>query len=228
MTSPAVDWSSVRLVVFGVEGVLYDPGKLRWRMARDMALHTLTRRSLRAVRVVARYRSLRDRHGTAGPAVSQTALIIETAAATGVPADEVRRIAQDWLERRPLRHLAACRAPGVAAVMDGMRRAGLTVTAWSDAPVLAKLDALRLTAEFMVCAGDPGVGLLKPDPRGLHVLMAQACVSAEHTILIGAAPDLDGEAARKAGVRVLIRSSRPWPGWECFTGFDDPVFPPFV
>ncbi len=222
------DWDAVRLVVFDVDGTLYAQAPLRWRMARDMALDAAARRSLTAIRVVGTYRRLREAAGVAGKAGFEQSLTAEVAGATGVPQSEVRGITEEWLERRPLRYLGACRYPGLPALFDGLRQAGIAVAALSDYPARAKLAALGLVADPVVWAGDPGVDRLKPDPRGLLAVIEQVGATPATTVLIGDRPDRDGEAARRAGARALIRSTRPHPGWDCFRGFDAPVFRRFL
>ena len=104
---------------------------------------------------------------------------------------------------------------------------GKSIGILSDYPVNAKLIALGLTANYMVFAGDEGIGLLKPHPRGLESLIAAAGVKAHETVLIGDRADRDGLVARRAGAWALIRSSRPIKGWQTFSRFDDALFAPF-
>jgi putative hydrolase of the HAD superfamily len=79
-----------------------------------------------------------------------------------------------------------------------------------------------------VSAGDEGIGMLKPHPRGLEALMAAAGASAQATLLIGDRTDRDGLVARRAGARALIRSSKTIEGWQTFARFDDALFAPVL
>ena len=141
---------------------------------------------------------------------------------------DLQALVDDWIETRPLPYLAACRYDGVAELFEGLRRHGKTIGVLSDYPAEAKLTALGLAADHVVTAGDPGVGILKPHPRGLQVLMDRAGVAPTATLLIGDRADRDGVAAREAGARVLIRSTRPIEGWRTFDRFDAPVFAPML
>ena len=58
--------------------------------------------------------------------------------------------------------------------------------------------------------------------------MDRAGVAPTATLLIGDRADRDGVAAREAGARVLIRSTRPIEGWRTFDRFDAPVFAPML
>jgi putative hydrolase of the HAD superfamily len=222
-----LDWDDIRLVVFDVDGTLYRQRTLRLRMARDILLYTLLKLDLNVIAVVAKYHRIRERLGDEQVIDFESRLIAETATATHNSPDKVRAIVSEWVEQRPLPYLAACRYPGLPQLFAGLRRKGKSIGILSDYPVKAKLDALELTANHVVFAGDEGIGLLKPHPRGLEFLIAAAGVKANATMLIGDRIDRDGLAARRAGTRALIRSSKPIEGWQTFSGFGDALFAPF-
>ena len=231
MTGPAgsrVDWSTIDLVAFDVDGTLYDQRALRRRMAVEMMRNAVVMRTLRTIKVIHRYRRIRERLAQEEAADFETQLIIEAAQATRSPPQLVREIALEWLERRPLPHLAACRYPGLQPLFQAIAGRRKLIGVVSDYPAQAKLDALALRADVVVCASDEGVGLLKPHPRSLQVLMSKAGVPAERSLLIGDRFERDGVAARRAGVRSLIRCDRTMPGFDTFGLYDDAVFSPLL
>jgi len=223
-----LDWACVRLVVFDVDGTLYRQRQLRLRMALQLLMHTALKRDPKTVSVLARYRRVRERLGNEQVINFEHMLITQTAAATGVSPDEVRSVVLEWIERKPLQYLAACRYPGLSQLFVGLRRSGKTIGVLSDYPAKAKLDALGLSADYVVSAADEGIGLLKPHPRGLEFLMATAGVEPQETVVVGDRVDRDGLAAQRAGARALIRSSRPIGGWQVFARYDDALFGPFI
>lgn len=221
------DWANIRLVVFDVDGTLYRQQPVRLRMARDILLHTLSKRDLKVIAVLAKYRQIKERLSDQEIVDFERILIAETAAATSNSPDRVRAIVSEWIDQRPLRYLAACRYPGLPQLFAGLRREGKAIGILSDYPVKAKLLALELTANHVAFASEEGIGLLKPHPRGLQSLIAAAGVTADATVVIGDRAERDGLAARRAGARALIRSAKPIEGWQTFTRFDDPVFARF-
>ena len=221
-------WDRVGLVVFDMDGTLYRQRPLRIRMARDLALHTLLKRDVTAIAVLARYRRIRERLGDEQVIDFEHALISQTADATANSPDDVRSIVSEWIEQRPLTYLAACRYPGVPQLFAGLRRSGRSIGILSDYPAKAKLEALGLAAEHVVCAGDEGIGCLKPHPKGLAFLIAAAGAKPEETLVIGDRVDRDGLVARRVGAQALIRSSSPIEGWQTFASFDDAVFAPVL
>ena len=222
------DWDTIELVVFDVDGTLYRQGRLRLRMAQEILLHALSNGSFETIAVLKTYRRIRERLGDQEVPNFEPALIGETAASTDRSPDTVRAIVTEWIEQRPLRHLGGYRYPLVLELFAGLRRTGKIIGILSDYPGTAKLEALGLAADHIVSAGDKGIGLLKPHPRGLETLMAAARTRARATLLIGDRVERDGLVARRAGVRALIRSSKPIEGWQTFAEFDDPLFAPVL
>ena len=222
------DWDSVRLVVFDVDGTLYRQRPLRIRMARDLALHALTHRDLRTLAVLRRFRRLREDLGEARVEGFAERLAAATAAGTGRTPAEVRAIVSRWIDRHPLPYLLRSRYAGLPELFAGLRRHGKVIGVLSDYPAAAKLEALELTADHVVAADDPEIGVLKPHPKGLATLIERANATPASTLVIGDRAERDGLVAQQVGARVLLRSSRPIAGWQTFARFDDPLFAPMV
>jgi len=225
-TFAPADWRDIRLVAFDLDGTLYRQGPLRLRMGRDMVLHTVATCDLNAISVVRAYRRIRERLATEEVVDFDRVLIAETAKATSMPPERVHAIVSEWIERRPLRYLRSCLFSGVPQLFAGLQRAGKKIGIFSDYPATEKLAAMGLMAHHVVAASD--VGLLKPHARGLQSLMAAARASARETLFIGDRADRDGVAGQRAGVRVLIRSSKPIEAFQTFKTFHDPLFDPFM
>jgi FMN phosphatase YigB (HAD superfamily) len=222
------DWDGIRLVVFDMDGTLYSQARLRVRMTRDMLLHAASTRSLDVITVIRAYRRIREHLSELEVPDFEIALVAETAAVTGRSPEDIRSTVDEWIERRPLRYLAACRYPGLVELFTGLRRKGKAIGILSDYPARAKLAALGLAADHVVCAGDEGIGLLKPNPRGLQAIIEVAGATPRQTVLIGDRADRDGIAARRIGVWPLIRSNRPVKDWQTFAKFDDAIFRSFL
>ena len=59
------------------------------------------------------------------------------------------------------------------------------------------------------------------------LLLRRASPAAE-AVMIGDRAERDGLCARRAGVRALLRASKPVEGWQTFKRYDDPLFAPFL
>lgn len=222
------DWSRIRLAVFDVDGTLYDQRRLRLRMARDLFLHVLLRGEYRLIPVLGAYRRIRERLGEEESNHFEARLLEETARRTGCAQEQVRALVAEWMERRPLPYLAGCRYAGLPQLFRGLRRQGIAIGVFSDYPAREKMAALALEADHIVWAGQPDVGVLKPHPRGLEVLMKRTGIGPEATVLIGDRVERDGMAARRCGVDPLIRSTKPQGDWQTFASYGDTLFAPLL
>jgi FMN phosphatase YigB (HAD superfamily) len=221
---PQGGWDGIRLVVFDVDGTLYRQFALRVCMMAEMAGHLVRTGDAAFVKVVKTYRELREEMGASEMQDFEDTLVARTGEQAGVPGDQVREIVADWIEHRPLRHLARCTVPGVRQLFAGLRRRGKQVAIWSDYPASGKLKALGLEADIVLASGDAGVRILKPHPRGLEWIMSAAGVGRDETLMIGDRDDRDGAAATRASVAALIRTRRSDAGFATFRTFQDPMF----
>lgn len=216
-----VNWDAVRLVVFDVDGTLYDQRALRGRMAVLLLRHCMAHRSLSVLRLLKAYRQRREGLALRPGAFSEDELLGELATEHGLSKADVHAIVDEWIQRRPLREIARLRYPGVAELFRAIKDSGRTIGILSDHPAREKIRALDLRADHILSADDDEVKSLKPNPRGLQILMEKSDASPETTIMIGDRPERDGEMGRLANVRTYIRSGRMRRGWSCFASFAD-------
>ena len=232
------DWSTIDLVVFDVDGTLYDQRQLRLGMLRQLLSHAWQTRSLDTLLILRTFRRVREALGELGElgelgdkqagADFMALQYAQTASRHGITSAAVRALTDEWMEQRPLPLLAACRYAYVAEVFAGLRASGKRIAAFSDYPAVAKLAALGLRADVVVCATDADIARLKPDPAGLLAILRQTGVAPARALMIGDRFDRDAAAAARAGMRALIRSRRPQARWATFQGYDDAVFQPLL
>ncbi|MFK0273896.1 HAD family hydrolase [Ensifer sp. NPDC090286] len=221
-----VNWERVRLVVFDLDGTLYEQRRLRARMLLRLLADAARTRSLDTLRILRAFRDCREELGDA-LATGVTARQYElTAERCGRSPETVRKTVEEWMERRPLDLLPGCRCRDVERVFAGLAAQGKTLAVLSDYPALEKLKVLGLGADIVVSAMDSEVGVLKPHPAGLAHVLGRAQVPAEAAIMIGDRVERDWAVAQSHGMRALIRSARPIAGVDTFRGYDDEVFWP--
>ena len=222
------DWDFIKLVVFDVDGTLYNQRKLRWHMACDLLVHAILMRDLKTNVILRAYRRIRERLADEESSCNDVTVVTETANVVGCTPEAVQKIVAEWIEQRPLRYLVRCRYQGLPELFNGLRRKGKIIGILSDYPARAKLAALELYADYFVSSDDPDIGYFKPHTRGLECLIAAAGVNAKSTILIGDRIERDGIVANRLGVNALIRSSQPIKHWQTFASFDSPLFAPML
>ncbi|MDB5964711.1 MAG: Haloacid dehalogenase domain protein hydrolase [Polaromonas sp.] len=223
-----VDWDGIDLVVFDVDGTLYDQRRLRLAMLRQLLADAWRSRSLATIQTLRTFRKVREALGDDPVDDFVQQQYAQTALRHGTTAEGVRALAGEWLEQRPLPFLEACRYPHLPELFAALRTAGKRIAVFSDYPATDKLAALGLHADPVVCATDLHIGRLKPDPLGLLAILRETGVAPERALMVGDREDRDAAAARQAGVRALIRSGQAHPGVETFRFYDDPVFQPLL
>lgn len=219
-----MDWRAVKLVVFDVDGTLYSQSCLRLRMGRDLIWHTMMNLETRSALVLRQYRKIRELLATNETVGFDQTAFDQTASACRISSAEAKAIVSEWIEQRPIVYLRSCRYEGVADLFHNLRRNGKNIAVLSDYPATLKLRALELDAEFIVCAGDPEVEVLKPHPKGLERVISLAGATPATTLMIGDRIERDGESAKRLGVKALIKSNKSISGWDTFSAYNDAVF----
>lgn len=226
--SPLLNWNDIDLVVFDVDGTLYDQKRLRLVMLRRLLAASWKSRSLDTLHTLRTFRHVREMLGDHPEPDFMRLQYARTASRHHKTEEDVRALTTDWMERQPLPFLADCRYPHLDRLFAGLRNAGKQIAVFSDYPATDKLAALGLQAAPVVCATDVDIARLKPDPFGLLTILQRTGIPAQRTLMVGDRVDRDGIAARQASVRALIRSSKPHPDFDTFRAYDDPVFQPML
>lgn len=226
MQHPMIAWDQVDLVVFDVDGTLYDQRKLRLTMLIQLLKHAAFKFDLSIFPIIKHYREIRETMGDQEEIDFESKLVRKTSEITGQPESSVVAVINDWIETRPLPYLAKAKYAGLDALFSGIKHQGKQLGILSDYKATEKVKALGLFADYIVSAQDVEVNILKPHPKGLEVIAKQANVALDRIILIGDRDERDGEAARRAGTHYLIKqksANKPVP-INGFTTYTDAVF----
>ena len=195
------------------------------RMAVQIALHVLRTGDVGLPRRLQTFRHVREELGDLQLAEDFRSRQYEVSAdRLGTNAANIESVVREWIERRPLSYLNSVRYEGVAELFEALKAAGKRIAIYSDYPAAEKRAAMRLQADYVVAATDDDVARLKPHPAGLAKILAASRVDASRCLLIGDRYDRDGEAARRLGVRTIVRSAIPLPNWDSFVNYHDPAF----
>jgi FMN phosphatase YigB (HAD superfamily) len=205
-----IDWSPIRLVVFDLDGTLYDQSCLRRRMLRELGLYCLRHPTeVGLLRVIGEFRRARERLADEQASNIAQLQYERPAASLAIQPEAVAGVVREWFEERPLRHLGGCRFASIDQVFESLRGSGRQVGVFSDYPVRDKLRALNLEADLVAAAAEPEIDRLKPHPAGLESLMKRTGVTPVQTLMIGDREDRDGACARNAGVQYRIKTPSP-------------------
>lgn len=204
-----------KAVIFDVDGTLYDQPRLRRIMCRELALHLIRSpvKGLRTIKILAVFRRIRESMPSMEIANLAQASYVMTAQRLNSPIEQVRKIVQDWIFQRPLRHLPSCKCAGLDTFMDHLAKRDVATAVFSDYPAQAKVQSLGLRFSVLLDAEDARVDRLKPDPKGLIVCSELLGLAQAECLFVGDRDDRDGECARRAGMPYLLytatSSARP-------------------
>jgi HAD superfamily hydrolase (TIGR01509 family) len=207
VANPVTERAFIRGVIFDLDGTLYSQPMLRSLMAAEMALLPLLSpiRGWRCVHALASYRRAQESLRQRAAVRSDDQLVIASREA-GLPLAEVEQIVSEWMIDRPLKYLRFCRMRGLMPLLNFLAGARVRLGVLSDYAPLEKLRALGLADRFspVLCSTDPGIGALKPSPRGLlHVCRAWRLDPAE-VLVVGDREDVDARSAAAAGMPCVI------------------------
>ena len=135
---------AMEALIFDVDGTLYDQGKLRRRMLLNL-FFSLARNPLfiRDIKVLYTFRKKRELLSESSDEVGciDRRQYAEVAQALGLSIVEVRRIVNDWIFEKPLKHLARCVYPGVKDLFSILKQKKYKIGIFSEYPCHAKLQA---------------------------------------------------------------------------------------
>ena len=145
--------TSLRAVVFDVDGTLYNQRRLR----RKMTAHLLSQfagrplQGLLAIRVLRAHRKALERLRLEEQPSDIAAGQVEFCCSrTGVDEATARHIVTELFDQAPIRFLSECRQPGLEEFLVEARKAGVCLGIVSDYPASTKLRALNLEGFFDV------------------------------------------------------------------------------
>ena len=209
--SSAVDVDPARLttLVFDVDGTLYAQGGLRRTMLLRLLGHALSSpvRGLGTLRALRAYRHAQELlRGVASEEPLADAQLRLAAERSGQSRESVVASVERWMEREPLDLLERLVRPGLHALLATAKQRGLRIGVLSDYPALAKLEAMKLAHHFevLVSAQDARVNRFKPDPAGVLEVLRRLDAAPAQALYVGDREEVDGAAARAAGVACFI------------------------
>lgn len=197
-----LDLSHIQLVVFDVDGTLYDQKRLRKAMLSKLITHYLFR-PLRwyELKIISTFRKEREHLAAKKMTNLQEMQFQVCADKLGIEVNRVKKIIDHWIFSQPLPLLKQHVFPEIYHFLNKLREKNIPVAIWSDYAALDKLKAMDIEADLVVAATDASVDKFKPDPTGLNFILNHFKCKPENALMVGDRDELDGESARKVGMQ---------------------------
>jgi FMN phosphatase YigB (HAD superfamily) len=200
-----IDWKNIKLVVFDVDGTMYNHKKLRQKMFFSLVYYYLPRpMQWPDLKILKIFREEREKHKGLSAANLGNDQYEWCRTRTGKDIDRIRQVVDRWIMVYPLRLLKQLVYPGLHGLFAQLKKAGIPVAVLSDYPAEEKLQVMGFEADLVIDSADKRVNALKPDPAGLKFIAEYFNTDPRDIVLIGDRDDTDGEAARKINMPYII------------------------
>jgi len=203
--------------IFDLDGTLYYQKPFRIRMLCALLGHVLAHpMSIKDLMIIKTYREVREQwEKYEKEALPEARMCLDerqyayVAAKKKVTPERVKRAVELFMLKMPLRILPSYRDEILAELIQKLKTKKKTVVIYSDYPVEDKLKCLGIEADACYTSGDEEIGCMKPDPKGIQVILNAFCCESADAVMIGDRYEKDGIAAQKNGVDyIIVDSSR--------------------
>jgi HAD superfamily hydrolase (TIGR01549 family) len=202
---PYINYSKTKVVIFDVDGTLYNQLKLRLYMFKHIFFYLLINPTkINEIRIIHEFRRQREIHSGEQLESVETAQYLWAAERCNVDPDMVKELVNKWIYETPLRYLKKCRKSGVKKLFKKIQENDIKIAIFSDYPSINKMNSLNLKADLIVSSTDPEIDVFKPNPKGLRYIVKALHCSISDAIFIGDRQDKDGECALNAGMPCVI------------------------
>lgn len=210
LTNPFSPPDRIRAMLFDLDGTLYRQRPMRTLMALELLALVVKRpmtapRCWRGLKEFRRAQETLRARATTTPYASSDQIVVASER-SGIPVAEMEHLVDEWMSERPLKYLQYCRAQGLVELLDFLDAQHVRMGVLSDYPAEAKLAALGLARRFspVLCATDPLVAALKPNPRGFLVACDHWGLKPHEVLVVGDRLDVDAAGAAAAGMPCVI------------------------
>ncbi|MNK02968.1 Phosphoglycolate phosphatase [compost metagenome] len=206
MSLKRISWDTLELVIFDVDGTLYDQKRLRKKMLTVLIKYYLVR-PWRYRDLLILYNFRKEREKRAGHLSKNLYLeqFVWCSEKMKVPVDKVMQVVEKWMFNCPNKYLRQFAYPGLTFFFNVLKEKKILTAIYSDYESEDKLKSMDLSASLVVSSTDKQVNGLKPLPNGLNYIISQLDIKDRNNCLfIGDRDDLDGVCSRQAGIPFLL------------------------
>ncbi|MGC4234638.1 MAG: HAD family hydrolase [Niabella sp.] len=209
MITEELQLGTIKLVIFDVDGTLYNQRKLQFSMGLSLLKYYLVHPfEIKDLYILYQFRKEREKRSGYNSANLNEEQYQWCANKLHIPVKQVKAIVSKWIYDRPLQYLRNTKYSGTTALFDALRRQNIKIAAYSDYPANDKLNAMDLQTDISVSSTDAEINSFKPSPRAIYFICKELNIAKEACLFIGDRDSRDGQCARNAGVRYIVLPSK--------------------
>tara|TARA_B100000900_G_scaffold182903_1_gene155178 strand:+ start:934 stop:1575 length:642 start_codon:yes stop_codon:yes gene_type:complete len=203
---PHIDYSNLELIIFDVDGTLYDQRKMRLFMLFEIVTFLIKNPTkyyhiniLRHFRIE---REIRSNEICKNLSLMQYKWVSDK---LNIKQKLVEKIINEWMFERPLKYLKKCSYAGLNQLFKKLKKNNILITIYSDYPAKNKIKVLELPADLIVSSTDKNINRFKPDPKAIFYILDKFKINSNsHCLFIGDRFTKDGQCAINAGIRYQL------------------------
>lgn len=200
-----INWSHKKVVIFDVDGTLYIQKKLRLIMWSKLIQFYIFRPLLwHELLILQRFRHLRKKLANDNCQNLEKVQFEVVARSLRIKEEKVKKLIDKWIFKFPLPYLKETIFDGVKDFFSLLKQNGVKIAIFSDYPANEKLASMGLNADLVISATDPFIDKLKPNSTAIDYIQDFFRVKKNEMVLLGDRDELDGQAARNAGIEYII------------------------
>ena len=193
------------VIIFDLDGTLYDQVKLRRILMRKLLFRLLTfRTGLSDFRIISCFRKEREKKKGYASGRLKEEQYEWCAESLGLTPDRVRKSIDYHMQKFPLKFLKGVKFSGINDFFEFLYNEKIRIVVYSDYPIEEKLKALGLTATASYCSTHKSINQFKPSVKALKLICGEMKCTPGRMIYIGDRQDTDGEGARLAGIPFIL------------------------
>jgi FMN phosphatase YigB (HAD superfamily) len=197
-----------KAVIFDMDGTLYYQKPFRIRMMIFLLGHVLRHPyAVKDMLIIKKYREVREHWEDKSSNNLDAAQYEYVAKLKKTTIEHVEEVVKFYMHKAPLRLLPSFKDNELAKIIDKLHDKGVKVIVYSDYPAEDKLRTLNIKADRCYCSADARIGTMKPDPKGLNVILGDIGLKASDALMVGDRYEKDGLAAKSCGMDYIILPS---------------------
>ncbi|WP_158622515.1 HAD family hydrolase [Pedobacter sp. KBW06] len=201
-----IPWKTLELVIFDVDGTLYDQLKLRTKMLLALiGYYTLRPWKYKDLLILYHFRKEREKNAGSELKNLQEAQYQWCLKKVNTSLTEVKSVVDKWIFDFPNRYLQKCSYPGIHSFFEELEKQGISTAVYSDYEAKNKLEKMNIRVNLVVSSTHTDINALKPLPNGLTYILSEMKIENKaNCLFIGDREELDGECSRAAGIPFLF------------------------
>lgn len=204
------DKVGIKLVIFDVDGTVYNQKQLRSHMLVEL-LKFIFRSPLSfyKIRLLSEFRKMVERSRKPDSSDYYARIIKALSEKYRIKESDVTSIIHEWMFQRPLKYLKNKCNSEITDVINFLEQEKIEWTFYSDYFPDDKLDMLGIKYGATYYSSMDKINCLKPDQRSVITILSDYRVQPQETLVIGDRVEIDGQLAINSNTHfILFKASR--------------------